>query len=160
MKKIFFILLLSGLITSCTKSGSNPEKEKEKSRTDLLINKKWKIAAMGATLEDGSKIEDSYSSFRDYEKDDYYYFKPDLTFTLNANTLKKPGETKEILDAGTWKLINNDTYLELKSTIQSPPGQTTSYYPTKILELTETKLSLEVYTDYGVTSRPIFIVIQ
>lgn len=142
IQKIGIIVLL--FFYSCNKvNNASSNDNNNQSNTDLIINKKWALAAISGKQADGTLVPDWYTTIDDYAKDDYYYFKGDLTWSENTNTLKQPGHPEEKTDYGTWTLVNGDQYLQLVSTMPQPPGSSTTYWPVRILELSASKLKLE-----------------
>ena len=109
-----------------------------KSRKEMLVNKRWQISAKSVQNGNGVLTQDAYSSMPANEKDDFFIFNSDSTYEFNDNTNTRTDSTSVVLDAGTWELIDNDKYLELHSTVF-----TTTYNPSLIKELTDTKLYLE-----------------
>lgn len=143
IKITWFIIPIILFLDSCSK-GSNPSNNNPNpSNTDLIINKKWAVSAISGKQADGTLIPDWYNTAADYDKDDYYFFKSDLTWSDNKNTLKQPGHPEEKSDFGTWTLVNGDQYLQLVSTMPQPPGSSITYWPVRILELTSTKMKWE-----------------
>jgi hypothetical protein len=149
MKKLLIVLSLLTLL-SCSKSSSNANNSTGKSNTELLVNKKWKLIFENGKLANGTITSDDYPSLPNYVQDDYSYFKSDLTWASHDNTIKTPGNSSDTLDYGTWTLTNGDQYLQMISTMPLPPGYSTEYFPSKILELTDKSLKLESY-DYADT---------
>lgn len=150
IKHTFTQLLILSLLAACSKDSTQPQTSQ--SRTDLIIGKKWVMISMTGKLANGSIVGEQIGSLPDHKKDDYWYFKQDLSFELNDNMNKRPGTSSAILEKGTWKLINSDTYLDLRS---ADPG--TTYFPTKILELSAAQMKWEstdpsdgtvIYTTY------------
>lgn len=140
MKQLFTLLIVF-FILACSKKDS--QQDASQSNTEKLINKKWKISALSGKLSNGTIFPDEYTGLPAYMKDDYWYFKSDLTYTYNDNTVKRPGNLNDIMDFGTWSLINGDLYIQLISTAPQPPGSTITYFPTKFLQLTSTTLKWE-----------------
>jgi hypothetical protein len=121
------------------------------SRADLLINKKWKITAISVKLPNGITYPDQYSTLPSYKKDDYFYFKADLTFTDNDNTERAPASNSTgILDSGKWGLANGENDLQMVTTLFQT-GTAIEYYPTKILALTSTSMQWESTSPYDGT---------
>ena len=143
----FFLCFLTFTLISCSKNSSSSNKQ---SNTDLLIDKKWKLTSENGKLADGTITADDYPSLPTYEQDDYFYFKSNLTWAIRDNAIKHPGSLSDTLDYGTWALTNGDQYLQLTSTMPLPPGYSTEYFPSKILDLTDKSLKLESY-DYADT---------
>lgn len=131
--KHIFLLLLTSILFACNKN--DDDDPNDKSRTELLINKKWQVTAISGKLSDGTVVPDDFSGLPDNKKDDYYFFKANLTYEINENTLLRPGSTTPIFDAGTWRLLNSDEYLEMTSN-----DSNTSFGVIKIIKLTETVL--------------------
>lgn len=103
----------------------------------LLVNKKWQLSGMSIKTANGI-LTNAYDSLPSFRKDDYFVFKPDSTYGFNDNTDTMPGKNSRILDAGTWKLDQKETVLEMHSDMLN-----TIYNPARILELSSSKLSLE-----------------
>ena len=135
--KSILLAFCSILLYSCTKK----EIPAPKAEVALLVNKKWQITSKSTKDRSGFFRSDEYQLLPAYEKDNYYLFRSDSTYEYNDNVNTRPELSSKILDAGTWKLINGNTNLELHSTIFA-----TTYNPSKIIELSENKLSLQ--TDY------------
>lgn len=143
-------LLFISLLFACSKDTTAPQTHQ--SKTELIIGKKWVLISMTGKLANGTTVGEQVGSLPDYSKDDYWYFKSDLTFEFNDNANRRPGSISAILDKGTWKLLNSDTYIEIKSI---DPG--TSYFPTKMVEVTSIQMKWEstdpstgniIYTTY------------
>ena len=141
-----FSLLLLILFYSCSKSSNG----NSISRSDLLTNKKWKISAISVKLPNGVTDPDNYSTLPSYKKDDYFYFNVDFTFTDNDNTERSPNDSTGILDAGSWQLANGENDLQMATTLFQT-GTAIEYYPTKILELTNTTMYWESTSPYNGT---------
>jgi hypothetical protein len=142
MKKVIYLFALGLLFLSCKK---NHDATLTKSRFELISDKKWQIAALSGVVN-GITITDAYSGLPDYDKDDYYYFKDNLSYELNANLLKRSGYPEQIIDSGTWQLTTSDSFLVLNSR----GSNMVTIDPINILELTEDKLVIQ-WTDsqYG-----------
>jgi len=136
MKHFFYFFLLVCFNLSCSKSN-------DQSKTELLVNKKWKISGMSAKLPNGI-ITDDYASLQSYQKDDFYLFKPDFTFTYFDNGEMTPGSIRLEHYEGTWSLSNADTYINITITVQGIPSVT--FVPQKIVELSTTTMRWE-WTD-------------
>jgi hypothetical protein len=117
MKKhtlIFAKLVLVGLsitafITGCKKDDSPaPAAPTQKD----LISRQWIQTDLIATI--GTLSESVYDSeFADCEQDNIYFFKPDGTFTITENTSKCNSGDPDLVTSGTWKLVENDTKIEI-----------------------------------------------
>ncbi len=150
LKHSILTTIVIALFLGCSKDDAPTQPQQ--SRTDLLVGKKWVMTSMTGKLANGSMVTEQIGLLPEYKKDDYWFFKPDLTFEFNDNSNKRPGSTISVLDQGTWRLVNGDSYIELKS--NSPA---TSYFPTKVLEITSAQMKWEstdpadgtiIYTTY------------
>ena len=103
----------------------------------LLVNKRWQLSGMVVKTSNGTPTNE-YDSLPSFRKDDYFLFKPDSTYEFNDNRDTVPGKNSRILDAGTWKLDQKETVLDMHS-----DQFNTTYNPARILELNSSKLSLE-----------------
>ena len=103
----------------------------------ILVSKKWKLTGMTVKLANGT-TRNEYDSLPLFRKDDYFFFRADSTYELNDNIDTMPGKNSKILDAGVWSMDNKDTRLNMHSDLLN-----TNYTPARILELTNTTLSLE-----------------
>lgn len=108
-KLMLSALLLTALITGCKKDDS-PEPAAPTKKD--LISRQWIQTDLIATI--GTLSESVYDSeFADCEQDNIYFFKPDGTFTITENTSKcNPGDP-DLVTSGTWKLVENDTKIEI-----------------------------------------------
>lgn len=151
MKANYKLLILISLavFASCSKDSNSPSTPK--STTELLTANQWLITSLTAKKKDGTTVPDQFPTLPTYDKDNYYQFNADLSFSYNDNVIKTPGAISDRLDFGNWKLINSDTYLELVSKQPLPAGQSITYFPTKITEITTTGMKWEVYDDVGST---------
>jgi hypothetical protein len=135
MKKFIptVLCLALGNILSCTKQDALVIERKHW----LMVNKKWQLSGMTIKTSNGI-LSNEYDSLPSFRKDDYFLFKTDSTYELNDNKDTMPGKNSRILDAGTWKLDQKETTLEMHSDIFN-----TTYNPARVLELTSSKFSLE-----------------
>src|SRR5688572_24162770 len=129
-----YLLVLTGLFYSCTKSSGIDGKQ----RSQLLINKKWQLTRLITKTDSGTTTINGVDSLPAYRKDDYLLLKQDSTYEYNDNLVLRPGESSQIIDAGNWLLIAGNHSLELHSTVY-----TRTYPPFQILELSETSMQLE-----------------
>ena len=103
----------------------------------LLVNKKWQLSGMSIKTANGISTN-TYDSLPSFRKDDYFVFKTDSTYEFNDNTDTMPGKNSKIIDAGIWKLDQKETVLEMHSDMFN-----TTYNPARLVELSNSKLSLE-----------------
>jgi hypothetical protein len=112
--KVLTILLITLIIAGCNKKHDGSALNK--SRKDLLINKKWQVLSISRLLDDGMTVDpDYYSKLPEYEQDDYYFFRWNLTYDINENKVRRPLSEEQLYDNGTWSLTQGDKYLELQS---------------------------------------------
>jgi hypothetical protein len=135
MKEIFLLLIISTLLFSCKKDGKKDMNGK--TTYDLLINKKWKINNKTGYF-DGIDSVGNYATWPDYSKDDYICFYDNQTYEQNAGKLLNPFYAKQIMDQGTWQLTSNNQVINCVSQLAGIDD-----YQLKIVEITETKLSVE-----------------
>jgi hypothetical protein len=135
MKKYFLIVscLLGIGFCGCTKEDALVIERKQW----LLVNKKWQLSGMSVKTANGI-LTNEYDSLPSFRKDDYFIFKPDSTYEFNDNIDTMPGKNSKILDTGIWTLDDKQAQLVMHS-----DQFNTNYNPAKILELSNTKLSLE-----------------
>jgi Lipocalin-like domain len=108
-KLMLLALSLTALSTGCKKDDSPGSATPTKKD---LISRQWIQTDLIATI--GTLSESVYDSeFADCEQDNIYFFKPDGTFTITENTSKcNPGDP-DLVTSGTWKLVENDTKIEI-----------------------------------------------
>ena len=135
MKKTIPVLvcILLGCLLGCTKEDALVIEKKHW----LLVNKKWQLSGMLIKSTNGM-LTNKYDSLPSFGKDDYLIFKPDSTYEYNDNLDTMPGKSSKILDAGIWKLEDKETVLKMHSDLFN-----TTYNPARILELSNSQLSLE-----------------
>ena len=137
---LYIVTIVSGigLMSACSKADGIDTKQ----RSELLINKKWQLVVLTTKSANGQTVINGYDSLPSYRKDDYLLFRADSTYEYNDNVEMRPGVPSPILDAGEWKLIQDNKALELFSTFY-----TKSYPLFNIIELTETKLEMETKSE-------------
>ena len=114
MKKIILSTVL--LATACVAC-----KPKEKEKDLLLKEGKWKITKLALTNSGGS--QDLYMAMSDCDKDNFYFFNADNSFSLDESTLKCNAGDPQTTTDGKWALEQNNTKLVLKeSTIFGVKG--------------------------------------
>jgi hypothetical protein len=105
MKKIFLsTILLSIAFVAC--------KPKEKAKDLILKEGKWKITKLALTNSGGS--QDLYKAMSDCDKDNYYFFNADNSFSLDESTLKCNASDPQTTTDGKWALEQNNTQLVLR----------------------------------------------
>jgi hypothetical protein len=104
---IFLFLLFA----ACSKK----DKVAVASKTELLTSGSWKPSAV--VLDDdgnGSYETDVYAGFSDCFKDNYWTFKTNGALELNEGPTKCDPIDPQI-EAGTWRLTQNETHLAINS---------------------------------------------
>lgn len=105
MKKIFLsTILLPIAFVAC--------KPKEKAKDLILKEGKWKITKLALTNSGGS--QDLYKAMSDCDKDNYYFFNADNSFSLDESTLKCNASDPQTTTDGKWALEQNNTQLVLR----------------------------------------------
>lgn len=89
---------------------SSCNKEKVKSKTDLLTQKAWKIQKL-ETKEGNNPWEDDFPTWDACSKDDRYVFRANNTYEFNEGLTKCDPSDPQIIDTGTWSFTNNETKL-------------------------------------------------
>lgn len=149
-----FIIVFCLFLLACSKDDSS-DPTPQKTRTELLIDKKWQKTAISGKLADGTIVPDGFTSLPSYAKDDYYLFKSNLKYELNDNIEMHPGQTDKVIASGSWALVSSDQYLTVE---RDSDGFETNV---KITELTETQLKWEsVIEETGTTVYETYKVIQ
>lgn len=108
MKLLLISTILFTLLTiSCNKKDNNL------SKSELLTSGSWKLTAVMADDDGNGTYEtDSYASFPDCHKDNYYTFRTNGELELNEGTTRcDPGDPQT--ESGTWQLTQNDTHLAI-----------------------------------------------
>jgi hypothetical protein len=114
MKKNFFNLgnMTLGIVASITLislagCGDEPLPAAGPSKIELICNGKWEIASLpiepAIDLGGGLKLKDYTQMMQDCEKDNFYAFKADNTFTLDEGLLKC-SPTGSQTKPGVWSL--------------------------------------------------------
>jgi hypothetical protein len=115
-KLLLVAFSITAVITGCKKDDSpNPPTPTKKD----LISRQWIQTDLIATI--GTLSESVYDSeFADCEQDNIFYFKPDGTFTITENTTKCNPADPDLVTSGTWKLVENDTKIEIDPATEDP----------------------------------------
>ena len=96
---------LTLLTISCNKKDNNL------SKSELLTSGSWKLTAVMADDDGNGTYEtDSYASFPDCFRDNYYTFRTNGELELNEGTTKCDAGDPQT-ETGTWQLTQNDTHL-------------------------------------------------
>ena len=116
MKKVIVSALALPLILFSCKP-----KEKEKEKDQMLKEGKWKITKLALSNSNGT--QDLYGAMSDCDKDNFYFFNADNSFSLDESTLKCNASDPQTTTDGRWALEQNNTKLVLKeSTIFGVKG--------------------------------------
>ena len=99
-----FVSIFLGCLFGCTKEDALVIERKHW----LLVNKKWQLSGMSIKSPNGTQTN-AYDSLPSFRKDDYFIFRPDSTYEFNDNMDTMPGKNSKLLDAGSWKLKNNES---------------------------------------------------
>ncbi|GAO45430.1 lipocalin family protein [Flavihumibacter petaseus] len=142
------LLLLLTAFLACSKSKS--DNLSKQTVMELLVNKKWQLTSITGTTDTGNPIIDQFPSQEDYIKDDYLLFNSDLTFIYSDNIILNPQLNGNIIESGTWKVTDSDTYIELLSDTQQEQETNTTDYPTKIVEISARQMKWDIYTDFHI----------
>ena len=81
------------------------------SRSQILSSRNWLMAS--GTISFGGNTTDYYNTLSTYEKDDLFMFKSDGTYQQTEGATKGSPADPNIVEQGTWKLINNDTQIQV-----------------------------------------------
>lgn len=103
---MLFVTILS--IISCKKDSETPAVVKAK--TELLTQAIWKIVKTEEKTGNGIWI-DYTSALLACEKDDQTIFRTNATYENNQGAIKCSATSPQIISAGTWKFINNETQI-------------------------------------------------
>lgn len=142
------ICLLSLGLSSCSKSGGN-DSPSQKTRTELLTARLWKISSVGLD-NNGDNKPDLDLPLENCEKDDTFEFKTDGTGINYAGT-KCESDDPDTQNF-TWSLKNEDKVLQI-----AIPGSLLSGEAT-ILQLNDN--TMEVYLDYAAGPVPTRIIVK
>lgn len=143
MKNRFYVfaLLLTGLITNCTEKNTPGEPVTAQLRTERLVANNWRISQISDV--NGKGYTDSQLSLNTLAiKYLDFQFKSDNTVRASDS------KTRQILNGGTWYLVDENAALDIKVT--GFQGK----FP--VIELTKSKLILrQVDRISGVANTPI-----
>lgn len=103
----------------------------------VLINTRWQLTGLSEKTA-GGPFSNKYDSLPSFRKDDYFLFHADSTYELNDHLDTMPGKNSKVLDAGVWRINAAQTHIEMHSDVFNA-----DYNPARIVELTNTRLSLE-----------------
>ena len=123
-------IVASIALISVAGCGDEPLPAPAPSKTELICKGKWEIASLpiepALDLVGGLKLKDYTQMMQDCEKDNFYAFKADNTFTLDEGLLKcnpadaqtKPGVWSLSADGRTFTLDGEKATLILISTVR------------------------------------------
>lgn len=123
--RIALVIIASFVLVSLAGCGDKSIPTPTPSKTELICKGKWEIASMpiepALDLGGGLKLKDYTQMLQDCEKDNFYAFKADNTFTLDEGLLKcnpadaqtKPGVWSLSADGRTFTLDGEKAILVL-----------------------------------------------
>lgn len=108
-KVVLVLLATTVLLSSCKKEEeNNPEPTNQKSFTEIIAAKGWKLTA--ATLNGN----DIFTALDSCEKDDIYYFLIDGTYIKDEGEKKCRTTNPQFLKS-TWKFIDDNTKIDVNN---------------------------------------------
>ncbi len=116
--------VLIAMLFATTLSILSCKKDKEvdpvvKPKTELLTQAIWKIVKTEEKTGNGNWI-DYTSALLACEKDDQTIFRTNATYENNQGAIKCSATSPQIISAGTWKFINNETQISSLATGFNP----------------------------------------
>lgn len=126
MKLLPFLFLVLLTANSCKK------KNDQKSKTQLITERDWRISELKEKTSPSSTWNDLLAGEPACNRDDRYVFKINNSYEGNEGPTKCNSGDPQIINTGTWALIDSETRFSID-------GQNYT-----ILELTSSKLSLEL----------------
>lgn len=131
-----FMLDNSKMILKQTQNGSEYIATYEKTvaftKTQLLTAKPWRITGI-IEQSPGSSPTDVFSSFLPCEKDNLFLFKTNGTYDNTEGATKCDPMDPQLIDSGSWQLVNNETILNIDGD---------SF---EVVQITPTSLVLKLY---------------
>jgi hypothetical protein len=103
---VLFVTIMS--IVSCKKDSETAPVVKPKA--ELLTQAAWKLVKDEEKTGNGNWI-DYTGSLSTCEKDDQTIFRTNATYEANQGVIKCSPNAPQIISAGTWKFINNETQI-------------------------------------------------
>lgn len=130
-------LLLPALLATTALTACEKDEPKAKTKTDLLVGKRWRVSAALAFITVGGQAatQDVLPFQAACSKDDFVTFRADKTLTEDEGPTKCQ-TTDAQTRAGTWELSADQT--KLTTTVTGRTAETGT-----LLELTETTLVVE-----------------
>jgi hypothetical protein len=116
MKKLLVLTLI--YFVSCTK-----DDDKQSPNPNLLTSGKWYVESILYDppidfLNNGVFVTDVFPFYEPCEKDDFFEFVLPSTLHVNRGATKC-WPTEDQIDYGTWKLLNNDSQVEISDGIET-----------------------------------------
>lgn len=134
VKLLPFLLLVLFAANSCKK------KNDQKSKTQLITERDWRISEWREKISPATTWDDQLAGEPACNLDDRFVFKTNNSYENNEGPTKCNSADPQIIDTGTWALIDSETKFSID-------GQNFT-----ILELTSSKLYLEAsQTVSGIT---------
>lgn len=129
---VLFSIVLCFIVSSC---------QKEKTKTELLTGKTWKMSGFNINPglpnpNGGSPITDFYTQLSACDKDDLWKYNIDKKYTVDEGASKCNASSPQISEAGTW------TFNATESLLVTTSGTTVTELT--IAELSATSLKLNI----------------
>lgn len=86
------------------------------SNKELITNKKWQFISFITYQNYNDDTLNLYNHIAEsYNEDNFYYFFDNSSFEINLGEMKKPSDTTQIDDSGTWSFNDMQTILSLSN---------------------------------------------
>lgn len=140
LKLLPFLFLVLFTANSCKK------KNDQKSKTQLITERDWRMSELREKTSPATTWDNLLAGARACDLDDRYVFKINNSYENNEGPTKCNSSDPQVIDTGTWALIDSETKFSLD-------GENFT-----ILELTNDKLSLQYIETIGGTTYTLEIV--
>ncbi|MCB9251349.1 MAG: hypothetical protein H6605_02720 [Flavobacteriales bacterium] len=156
IKLLFLFLIVNAFVfQSCKDDSEDPDPGTSgKSKSELLVDVNWKLTAATfnppIVVEIGT-LKETYTNLfdipliQDCQKDNMILFKGDGSMIIDNGSLKCSSSEPQTAQDGNWKLINNDTEIEITDSEYFKLISSTTVI-LKNVSITETELKGQ--TDY------------
>lgn len=112
---IFLSLAAAVILYACQPDSNAPVPGKPKTRKEIISTDRWKITVYTSEYTTDSNTQRVVNHFHDSDlcwRDNYYLFFPTGKFQLDEGPIPCHPEDPQMVDLGTWELINNDTQIQ------------------------------------------------